>query len=203
MKTQKKYTDKDGNEIPSSFIHKIDREKHAAAVKLAAKAEKISKVLTDFKTELMNTCDQLFQKALDENRVTLKKNSVGGYSISTIDKMIKIEITISETISFDDNITIAQAKIKQYLDEKTMGIDQDLHLLVNEAFKTRKGSLDTKRVLGLLKLNIQHTVWKEAMDLIQRSIQTNDTKRYARIWKKRNAGDGYDIINLDFASIKH
>lgn len=199
-KTGKVFTDHHGNEIPAAYIHKIDKQKDAAAKKLHAKAVKLSKALQEFKNEALTQCDALYEQMLQENKVTIRENARGGYSIMTIDKAIKIEITISETISFNEKIDFAQSKIKEYLAEKTQGVDNDLQLLVNEAFKTRKGQLDTKRVIGLLKLNITHRLWVEAMELIKQSIEQNNTKRYMRIWE-RESDNSYTNIKLDFASI--
>jgi hypothetical protein len=199
-KTGKVFTDHHGNEIPAAYIHKIDKQKDATAKKLHAKAVKLSKALQEFKNEALTQCDALYEQMLEENKVTIRENARGGYSIMTIDKAIKVEITISETISFNEKIDFAQSKIKEYLAEKTQGVDNDLQLLVNEAFKTRKGRLDTKRVIGLLKLNITHRLWVEAMELIKQSIEQNNTKRYMRIWERQQDG-GYGNIKLDFASI--
>lgn len=194
------YQDHNGNDIPSTYLHKIDKDKDAAAKRLHKKAQDLNSRLNAFKTELLETCDELYNRVLAENKVTIKENSKGGYSIMTVDKSIKIEITISETISFDDRIDVAQAKIKEFLAEKTKGIDLDLGTLINNAFETRKGQLDTKRVMGLMKLNITHHLWQEAMDLIRQSIQTNNSKRYVRIWERQSNLE-YKAVKLDFASI--
>lgn len=199
-KTGKVYPDHNGNLIPAAYIHKVDKEKDSAARKIHAKALKLSIALTEFKEEALGKCDELYNKMLEENKITIRENAKGGYSIMTIDKSIKIEITISETIQFNEKIDMAQVKIKDYLSEKTKGIDNDLQLLVTEAFKTRKGQLDTKRVIGLLKLNITHHLWVEAMELIKQSIEQNNTKRYMRVWERKENGE-YKSIKLDFAAI--
>lgn len=201
MKKQPKmYQDHNGNDIPSTYLHKIDKDKDAAAKRLFKKATDLNGRLESFKAELLETCDELYNRVLSENKVTIRENSKGGYSIMTVDKSIKIEISIRETMSFDDRIDVAQAKIKEFLAEKTKGIDLDISTLINNAFETRKGQLDTKRVMGLMKLNITHHTWVEAMELIRQSIQTNNTKRYVRVWERQIGGE-YKAVKLDFASI--
>lgn len=196
----KKYTDKNGAEIPSKYLPKVEKQKHAEALRIHKKAKELSKKLADFKAEVFAAADQLYQQMLDEKNIKLRNNTRGGYSISTTDKSVKIEIAISETISFDERIDVAQKLINEYLEDKTKGADQDLTILVNEAFRTNRGRLDTKRILGLMKLTINHEKWKKAIDLIKESMSTKDSKRYVRVFERTPDG-GYKPIVLDFAAI--
>lgn len=199
-KGTKMYIDHRGNEIPSNFIHKIDREKHAAATRLCKEAEKLSAALQKFKSKLIKECDALHDQALAENRITIRANAKGGYSVTTVDKKITVRISISESMSFDENIDMAQVLIKEYIADVTTGVDNGIKLLIDEAFKTRSGQLDTKRVLGLLKLEIKHPKWVHAMDLIKKSISVDSSKRYINISKKDAEGKE-QTIKLDFSSI--
>ena len=135
---------------------------------------------------------------LEDNNVP--GNSKGGFSVSTFDRDAKIEISIQERIEFDDLISVAHEKIKLYLEEKTQGVDHDLQQIINQAFETRKGRMDVKRILGLFRLQINHPLWIDAMELIKRSITRNNSKRYARIWEKDENGE-YRNIELNFSSI--
>ena len=194
------YIDQNGREIPSSFIHKIDRDKDAATRRLVKKAKKLSEQLAALKEEILSTGDALYARNLEEKKVTLRENSRGGYSLMTIDKSLKVSFSISDTIRFNDNIDLAQAKIKDYLAEVTKGVNEEVHLLIDEAFKTRRGQLDTARVLGLLKLNIQNPTWMEAMELIRQSIEQVNTKRYVQVYEKDDQGE-YRAVRLDFAGM--
>lgn len=79
-------------------------------------------------------------------------------------------------------------------------MNEELTQLINHAFTTSRGGLDTKRVMGLFKLSIQHPKWQQAMELIKQSIQSDYSKRYVRIWKRNNNGQ-YESVKLDFASL--
>lgn len=199
-KTSKIYTDHRGNQIPAAYLHKTDREKHAKAQKYYKQALKLSERLNAFKTDLLQECDKLHNQLLDENLITQRSNSRGGYSISTIDKEIKIEVSVSERIHFDERIEMAQEKINEYLNELTAGVNGELTQLINHAFTTSKGSLDTKRIMGLFRLTINHPKWQQALELIKQSIQSDYSKRYVRIWKRNNNGQ-YEAVKLDFASL--
>jgi hypothetical protein len=200
VRKMKTYADKDGNQVPSGFIHKIDRDKHAMAERYAKKAQKLSDALKEFKEAFFEEADQLYQRSLDDAKVKRRDNAKGSYTISTIDKRIKCEVTVNEFMTFNDNISLAQEKLHEYLSTKTNSIDDDLKAIINSAFETSKGRLDVKRIIGLKKLNIKDELWLAAMSLIDQSYEVRNTKRYGRIWILDEQGE-YQNVCLDFASL--
>jgi len=196
--TKKIWKDSSGNTVPSQYVPKLDKERDRAASKIYKKALDLNKRIAAFKVDNFNICDELYNKMLTENKV--KSDGKGNYTITSFDKDIKIEISIQKRVEFDDHITLAHTKIKEYLAAKTGDVDNDIHQLINHAFQVDKGRMDAKRVLGLFQLKITHKLWLEAMDLIKKSISTNVSNRYMRIWKKNENGD-YKNVDLNFSSI--
>jgi hypothetical protein len=195
---KKQWVDLNGNNVPAQYVPKLDKERERITLKHLAKARKLSEALEKFKQELLEDCDTVYDAMLAENNVP--GQSKGGFSLTTFDRAAKIEISIQERIEFDDLISVAHEKIKQYLEEKTQGVDHDLQQIIMQAFETRKGRMDVKRILGLFRLQITHPLWVEAMELIKKSINRNTSKRYARIWEKDANGE-YRNIELNFSSI--
>jgi len=195
---KKQWIDLNGNEVPAQYVPKLDKERERITLKYLAKAKKLSQQLEKLKEDMLNDCDAVYQQMLKDNNVPA--HSKGGYSISTFNRDAKIEVSVQERIEFDDIITVAHEKIKQFLLEKTQGVDTDLQQIINQAFETRRGQMDAKRVLGLFRLKINHPRWLEAMDLIKQSINRNNSKRYVRVWKKDSQGE-YRNVELNFSSI--
>ncbi|HZK06970.1 MAG TPA: DUF3164 family protein [Bacteroidales bacterium] len=195
---KKQWIDLNGNEVPAQYVPKLDKDRERITLKHLKRAKKLSEQLERFKEELLADCDAVYEKMLADNNVP--GNSKGGFSISTFDRDAKIEISVQERIEFDDLISVAHEKIKLYLEEKTQGVDHDLQQIINQAFETRKGRMDVKRILGLFRLKINHPTWMEAMELIKQSINRNNSKRYARVWEKDKNGE-YRNIELNFSSI--
>jgi len=195
---KKQWVDLNGNNVPAQYVPKLDKERERITLKHLAKARKLSEALEKFKQELLEDCDTVYDAMLADNNVP--GQSKGGFSLTTFDRAAKIEISIQERIEFDDLISVAHEKIKQYLEEKTQGVDHDLQQIIMQAFETRKGRMDVKRILGLFRLQITHPLWVEAMELIKKSINRNTSKRYARIWEKDANGE-YRNIELNFSSI--
>lgn len=195
---KKEWRNHKGELVPAPYVPKLDKEKERTALKVYSKASDLSVRLAEFKADALEACDKIYDKMLRDNNVSTGKK--GNYTVTSFDKVYKIEVNVSERIEFDDQIQVAQAKINEYLEEKTEGIDNDLIQIINQAFKTTKGQMDTKSVLGLFQLKITHKKWREAMELIKQSISRNTSKRYMRIWKKDDNGE-YRSVELNFSSI--
>jgi len=195
---QKTWKDHTGQEIPAQYVPAIDKEREKIVQKFIVKAEKLNEALTVFKDELLNESDAFFKKMMVENKV--KADGKGNYSLTSFDKSFKLEVNVQEKIEFDDTIQVAQAKIKEYLNEITEGANHDIIQIVNNAFQTSRGKMDSKRILGLFEYQITHPKWVEAIELIKNSISRNNSKRYVRLWMKDTEGE-YRAIELNFSSL--
>ena len=195
---KKIWKDHEGNTVPTQYVPKIDKERDRAAQSIYKKALNLNERLSQFKADAFEISDQLFKKMLKENNI--KSDRKGNYSITSFDKDIKIEVSVQKRVEFDDHINLAHAKIKEFLTAKTGEAGHDIQELINHAFQVDKGRMDAKRVLGLFKLNIKDKLWAEAMELIRKSISTNVSNRYMRIWKKDGNGE-YQAVELNFSSI--
>lgn len=192
-------TDHQGFEVPVVHIDKAVKAKNRKAISIAKKANKLHLQLAKLKAEFFEAMDGFYQADADKAGVIGKGK--GGYSITSFDKGIKLEINVSQSISFDDNIHFAQSLINEYITEKMEGEgDKDISLLINHAFTVRKGKLDKGRLIGLFQLKIKHDKWKKAMDMIRESMNTGDSKRYLRISKKNQNGE-YKDIQLNISAL--
>ncbi len=200
MKTPKKtMINHEGYEIPMHLVPAIDKKKDKLVRKYMKLAKELNKCLAALRSSAMGDIDELRSDLFKDNKLTDKNK--GNMTIYTFDKSLKIEVAIAERIEFNDMIQVAQEKINEYLKEKSSGgIDTEVAELINHAFKTTKGRLDTKRILSLFKLTIKHHLWVDAMELIKKSIDTNNSKTYIRFWE-RNAQGQYDSISLDIANV--
>lgn len=187
-----------GLDVPVKYIPKLDKEREAIVMKYINKAKKLHDALEDLKLDMVADCDAFFNEMMVKNGV--RSEGKGNYSLTSFDKNLKIEIDVQDRIEFDDQIQVAHAKIKEYLEEITQGTTPELVEIVNHAFTTNKGRMDTKRILGLFEIQIKHPKWVDAMELIKGSITRNNSKRYVRLWEKDKNGQ-YRNIDLNFSSI--
>ncbi len=195
----KEWINHKGEKVPAPYVPAIDKKKERYTNKMLKEAEKLEKKLMQLKSDILTRGDELYAEILRDAKIKATERK-GNYSLFSFDKSVKIEISVQNRIEFNDNINFAQEKINEFLEKKSKGSDMELMELVNNAFKTKKGRLDSKRILSLFGLNIKNKIWLEAMELIKKSIETNNSKRYVNIWKRDAEGE-YKSVQLNFSSV--
>lgn len=194
--------DATGQDIPVKFIPKIDLDADKKVKKILAAGKALQQKLIDYKNECLELCDGWYSQLLSELKSKEKDtdNKKGNYTLFSFDRSIKVTVRIGTRIEFDSKIDIAKLKIDEYLQEITKGSNDEIKLIVNQAFTTTRGQLDSKRVLNLFTLQITHKLWKEAMELLKASIKTNITKRYMEIAERDENGE-YQTLVLQFSNL--
>ena len=154
---------------------------------------------------------RLKQLALQEigNFVELSANEYGvqlggkkgNLTLTSFDGEFRLMVAMSDTLAFDERLQAAKKLIDECLEEWTQNSNPNLKTVVQAAFDVNKqGHINTGRVLGLRRLNIQHEKWSEAMNILSDSIQVLASKEYVRFYQ-RNTDGKYELINLDLATV--
>lgn len=186
-----------GQEVPREYVSRYDQNKEKAVDKIFRRAEDIEAKLREFKNMAFDLADDLYNQMLAEANID-GTDRKGNFTFYSFDKSFRVEVSLKERIEFDERINLAQIKLSEFIAEKTNGSDNELRELVNNAFTTTRGRLDTKRVLSLFSYKIKHPKWVEAMELIKSSISTNNTVRYMQI-SRRDPSGAYNPVNLNFS----
>lgn len=199
---QEHWLDEAGNKIPYSRTTQIERLMEKNSAKILREAKLLNEKLSDFKNQIRQVCEDIYNTYMEEKQVKTEKRK-GNFTWYNFDRSIKIEVSINETITFDElTITAAREKLNSFLDSNIDGKIEFVKELVNEAFLTSRGQLDSKKVMGLLKYKskIKHEDYQSAMALIEESIRRPSSKTYFRVSEKDSTGS-YQIIDLNFSSI--
>ncbi len=198
------WIDETGMEIPYNRITQSEKLKERVTAKMARTAAGLNKQMTAFKQLIIKECKDVVASV--RNEIEALKETKGNYTFYNFARTIRVEVSINEEIKFDDlKIDAAKDILMTMIDNNISG-DDFIKQIVMDAFQTRKGSLDTKRVLGLKR----HTEriknagikeqWAKAMDLIDQSITRPGSTTYYRISVKNEQGR-FENIDLNFSSI--
>ncbi len=103
---------------------------------------------------------------------------------------------------FDERLQAAKQLIDECIQTWTEGSSDEIKALINDAFQVNKeGKINTARVLGLKRLNINDEKWLRAMQAIADSVQVAGSKPYIRIYERIGDTDQYQPISLDVAGV--
>lgn len=208
MKNQKStdqfWTDETGTQIPYARTTKVERLMEKESFRIYKDAVKLNTELTAFKNRIKEICQEVHDAyMLDKGNVVTKGKGKGNFNWFNFDRSIKIEVSITDRIEFDDlGITACKDKLDEFLNGNVESKDDAVKALILDAFNNSKGSLDSKKVMNLLryKSKIKHQLFQEAMELLEGSIRKPDSKMYFRVWAKNEEGK-YENIDLNFSSL--
>lgn len=193
--------DAQGRLIPESMIKPIDQERDALVRRLVDQAGTLNNALASFKATVFGDVRAFIEMSFEEYgaRVGGKKGNV---TLLSFDGRYKLQISVQDSISFDERLQAARALIDECLAEWTEGARPEVVTLVNDAFRTdTKGEIRTARVLALRRLEINDERWQRAMKAIGEACQVIGSKEYLRIYERIADSEQYRPISLDIAAV--
>ena len=197
----KSWTDESGAAVPVEYVTAGNRLKERSAAQLVKGAKAVNKSLQEFKDLMERLCGEVYKKAMEEYKA--KTDGKGNFTWFNFDRSVKIEVSISERIDFDDlAIKASKEKLDAFLSENIDAKMEFLKDMVIDAFSTSRGKIDSKKVMQLFKYRtkIHHPLFQEAINILSDGIRKPESKTYFRIWER--AGDGsYQLIELNFSAL--
>ncbi|WP_313350508.1 DUF3164 family protein [Paracoccus sp. (in: a-proteobacteria)] len=208
MTPAKQWTDPQGRIVPEHLVSDADRMKDDLTERLLAGAESVQGVLAAYKKTVMDEMRAAKELLFEQYGVTIGKGSKGGFRIRSYDGSCMVEIAVQDRIVFGPELEAAKALIDRCIERWGDGANENLRLLVNDAFQVNKaGRIDTKRVLGLRKFKMKNPDgspdldWDRAMDAITDAMIVDQTATYPRIYARNETTGAMELVNLDFSKL--
>lgn len=201
----KQWIDENGIEIPANRIKNSEKLKEKWSKKIRDKAEKLNKELAEVKAMMIQAANEIAIEVYSESGVDIEKTK-GNFTWYDFNRITRHECNINERIEFD-GLLIAAAKVKldEYVEGQQLGTNTLVRSLIQDAFTTVKGKLDTKKVLSLLSYKTrykkeEHLLFFEGLELIEQSVRRPSSKAYHRVSVKSTQGE-YKNIELNLSNI--
>lgn len=124
----------------------------------------------------------------------------GNRTYQTYDGLMKIQVAVSDLITFGPELQAAKSLIDVCLMEWSATSRPEIQSIVTRAFNTEKeGQVNRADVFMLLKLEIEDERWKMAMEAIRDAIRVTGSKEYVRFYKRDSVQDDWQAITIDLA----
>ncbi len=201
MSDDPKYmADSRGRMVPVEIIEEIDIARDTLVNEIHRNALEVNQALGEFKSHTLGDIGAFCE--LSAEKFGIKRGGrKGNLSLVSFNGRIRIQVAISETITFDERLHAAKLLIDECLHEWTSDSRPEVQVIINDAFQVDKeGNISTTKVLGLRRLDIKDERWLKAMEAIGKSVQVMDTKSYIRIYERDNVDAPWRALSLDIAS---
>ena len=195
--------DAQGRLVPKEMVKELDRTRDELVQKLIADAKAVQLEMADFKRFAMEEIKAFISLAAMEWD-TKYGGDKGNVTLHSYDGKLRIQIQVSDSLVFDEQLQIAKKMIDQCLIKWTEGgqARPEIKAIINDAFQVDKeGQINTKRILSLRGLNITDKLWLKAMEAITASLKVIGSKEYIRLYERGSGKDQWRPITLDLAAL--
>lgn len=190
-----------GHLVPVDQIQPIDLARDELVVEKARKIKAMQEELKRLKAEIMGDVEAFISMSAEQYDAQIG-GPKGNVTLISFDGRYKLRRQISRLMSFDERLQVAKSLIDECLKDWTKDSRTELQALVNDAFDVdQEGRINTGRILGLRRLNIDDPRWLRAMDAISDSLQITGTTAYVRLYERQGMTDRYVSVPLDMAVV--
>lgn len=124
----------------------------------------------------------------------------GNRTYQTFDGLMKVQVQVSDLITFGPEIQAAKSLIDECLTEWSADSRPEIRSIVTRAFNTdREGQINKAEVFMLLNLNIDDPRWLRAMEAIRDSIRVTGSKDYIRFYQRVKRDAEWKPVTIDLA----
>jgi len=187
--------------VPLASIKPLDKLRDDLVKEIIVGALDMQAQMSQFKAAILGDIHAFISLAAEQYNTKLGGKK-GNLSLVSFDGRYKVMIAISDTLAFDERLQIAKQLIDECIHEWTKTSDSNVKALIEHAFQTDKaGNINTSRVLGLFRLDINDERWKKAMEALKDSISIASSKSYIRLYKRVGDQGKYQQISMDMAGL--
>lgn len=192
-----------GEPVHKDMIKANEQLKDELVEGLIHGAKNLSGFILGFKTGVNEEVDSYFSLLLQNYGLDEKaKSKKGNLSLENFSSTAKIEIRVSELLTFDEKLQVAKMKLDEFLKDETKDSTPIVQTLIMKAFEVdKKGHVDSKKIFALKSYEIRDPRWLEAMEIIDESKQVSSTKSYIRFYTRESTDQDWQIVPLDIAGV--
>lgn len=189
-KSQKIYTDPDGNPVPAKYVSAYDKARDRITRKIYDLWGKEEERLTQLRAQTERLIDEVRQAAAKEAGVKLG-GAKGYLQFRSFDGRIIVRFENVAQVDFDERLSLAQQLIGEAIDDMAGDTSKNAKLaglrkIAEAAFKPRgkNGKLDRQRVRDIANVQVNHPKWRKAAELIRECETITGHKAYVRVAKR-------------------
>jgi len=194
-------TDPNGRRMPMVLVKPLDRARHELVLELVNRAKTESRALAAFKARAMADLAAFLELSAEQYGVHIGGHK-GNVTLTSFCGRYRVLRTFAERLAFDERLTVAKSLIDECVREWSADSRSEVRVLIEHAFQVdSEGKVNTERVLGLRRLDIDDPRWVRAMAAIGDSITVAGSKCYVRFYERDASSDPWRAVSLDLASL--
>lgn len=169
--------------------------------KIIGYAIELSDQVARFKQNTFNDIGD-YEAILAQEYGTKIGGKKGNKTLQTVDSLFKIQVQVSDYISFGSELQNAKALVDECLNKWASDAGPELRTIVTNAFRTDKaGQINRSQIFMLLQLDIDDPDWQEGMRAIRDSKRAFGSKTYVRCYQRETYDAPWKAVSIDLAKV--
>ncbi|MGY0399467.1 MAG: DUF3164 family protein [Ostreibacterium sp.] len=190
-----------GRLIPLSKIAPIDLFRDEFVNEKIAEMRVLNEQLIKLKRSLLADINAFVDLSAEKYGVSVG-GKAGNVTLRNFDGSAKIQLQVAKNLVFDERLQVAKVLVDNCIKRWSMGANDNLHVLVDDAFQVDKeGKINTQRILSLTRIKINDEEWQKAMDAINDSLSVVSTTTYVRGFVQKETNEPLKALVLDLARV--
>ena len=195
------WIDATGSPVPPKYIDPVDKKRDQLVERELKQALLLQERIAKFKASVLSAIGKYLDWLADRHGEEALSPG-GNYMLTGFSGNKRMQIKVNKVIEFDERLQLAKKKIDDCLERWSKGANDNLRVVVFDAFRTdSKGKVDTKRILSLRKLKIKDAEWVKAMELITEAITITGNRSYLTFQIKADKDSEWETLRFDLAGV--
>lgn len=173
------------------------------AIDLVADAKALSELIAEQKRLMFAKAEAFEIAVMAAYNANKKRKTPGRFTACSLDERFKVELSVSDFRRVNADIMAAQALMSEVLDDLTEGSNDDVRLLLTDAFvpDARTGRINTDRLQKVRRLRLSHPRWPDVCEAIANSIKVSSSRSYLRFYERESDDHDWVPVVLQFSAL--
>lgn len=194
--------DAKGRMVPANTVRPQERLEDQMVRACVGFAINLANELRRFRAHVFADVETFLATLREEYQVEKRgAQGKGNVSFTTIDGLLKMQVAVSDRITFGPELQVAQDSFRACIDDWAADARQELRALVDSAFQADKeGNVSRDAVFRLLRMEFDDERWKAGQMAIRDSIRVIGSKAYCRFYVRPDHEAAWEAVPVDLAS---
>ena len=186
--------------IPGELVRDADRLENDVVRRILAFGLDLADQIARFRA---HTFEDLaaFLDLLGEQYGRRKTAGKGGYSCTSYDGRLKVQVGVQDRITFGPELQVARELVNECLADWAAGSQPEARAIIQDAFSVDKhGSVNREAIFRMRRLQIDDERWKRAQQAVSDSIRVEGAKAHVRLYKRPTPEAKWVQVPINIAS---
>ena len=186
--------------VPLDLVRPQDQLMDEVVRRVVHYAEELSAQIGRYRAHTMDDLGAFDALLEAEYGGHARKSAKGNRTYLSFDGCLKVQVQVSETIAFGPELQTARGLVEECVEEWAEGTRDEVRALITHAFSPKKhGEISRTAIYALLRLDIEDTRWRKAMEAVRDAMRVIGSKSYVRIYRRAAADASWEPVTLDLA----